>query len=228
MPYELTGNFVECCDCFTVCPCWVSDLPDEDHCSGLYLWAFGPGSHIDGVDLAGIQVAAASFHAVRAGGQAMFFIDAGIAGAGTERLIYDAFSGKLGGLQIDGLHKLLGVYLGYHPATIAAIFAKKTFKVTIDVNGQRIAAADGADRMFDGQADSMTLRDTALSDKLGVGGGAVLVQRMGALTLDVAALPGGPLNFSGRWGARSVFRYAHVGRTPVEDAPGQQDADEEG
>lgn len=210
MGYFLTGDFVECCDCFTICPCWVSDVPDEDHCSGLYVWSFGGKSKINSTSVAGMHVAAATYHAVRAGGQVLFFIDAGPAGPGTEKLLFDAFSGTLGGADLVALAKLLGVSLGYKSAAIRAAFAGNAFAATVTVNGATIATAAGGAKMFPGQGGPMTLRDTALSGKLGVGAGDVTVQAMGGLMVDVAALPGGPLNFRGRSGMRSKFTYSHT------------------
>lgn len=226
MPYELKGDFVECCDCFTVCPCWVNDLPDEDHCSGLYLWSFGPGSEINGVSVAGMHVAAATYHAVRAGGQAMFFIDTGAAGFETGQLLFDTFAGKLSGSDLEALHKLLGVYLGFRLATITSTFGRSTFSVQIDIGGQNIATAKGSHKKFDKQAFPMTLKDTALSEELGIGGRTVTVQEMDSLTVDVAALPGGPLNFRGRSGMRSKFSYINK-RAPLDEPLDAQDASTE-
>lgn len=227
MPYLLTGDFVECCDCFTICPCWVNEIPDEDHCSGLYLWSLGPGSRIGDVDVAGMQVAAASFHAVRAGGQAMFFIDAGNRNAQEtsriEHLLYDVFSGRLG-TGLKALSKLLGTNLGYRPARITSTFAGSNFDVDVTVGGQSIARAAGKDNVVPGSACPTTLKDTALTEALGIGSRAVTVQRMGDLTMDVVALPGGPLNFRGRSGMRSRFTYDSTRATAAAPGPGDEEA----
>ena len=29
MSYTLTGSFIEACDCFIVCPCWVDEDADD-------------------------------------------------------------------------------------------------------------------------------------------------------------------------------------------------------
>ena len=216
MSYSLTGNFVECCDCFTVCPCWVNDVPDEDHCSGLYVWSLGEGSTVNGIGVAGMHVAAASFHAVRSGGQALFFVDSGAAGSPAERALADAFAGRLGGDGFTALGKLLGVNLGYRAARISSTFENDNFSVEVQIDGQSIAMADGRERKFRYQAEPMTLRDAALADELGIGGGAVTIQDMGDLRVDVAALPGGPLHFRGRSGLRSTFEYVHTGGPPDE------------
>jgi hypothetical protein len=59
---KLKGKFIECCDCYTICPCWVKDRPDEDHCSSLYIWTFDEDAQIEGKDIGGKSVAAAAFH----------------------------------------------------------------------------------------------------------------------------------------------------------------------
>lgn len=228
MIYALSGDFVECCDCFTVCPCWVSDVPDEDHCSGLYLWSLGEGSHVNHLDVSGMHVAAATFHAVRAGGQAIFFIDAGMPGSPAEQALADAFAGRLGGAGFVALHKLFGTILGHQSAQITSTFDDKHFNVEVKVDGRSIASAEGTPKTFGGQVAPMTLRDAALADELGIGGEAVTVQAMKDLIVDVAALPGGPLHFRGRSGMRSTFSYLHHS-TPMEAMPdaGEEPAGEE-
>jgi hypothetical protein len=59
---RLAGTFIECCDCYTICPCWVDDTPDEDHCSGIYLWHFDATSALRGHGLAGRCLAIAAYH----------------------------------------------------------------------------------------------------------------------------------------------------------------------
>lgn len=220
MNYHLSGDFVECCDCFTVCPCWVSDKPDEDHCSGLYVWSFGAGSQIGDVNVAGMHVAAATFHAVRAKGQVMFFIDTGnltgTAAETCEHRLYAAFSDNLdtpdkaGSTALSGLVRLLGVNLGYRAARISSTFANNSFNVSVSVGEQEIAVAGGKDRIFGGNGTAMKMQQTALGKTLGIGANDVIVQEMGVLSLDVAALPGGALNFRGRSGMRTKFKYEHT------------------
>jgi hypothetical protein len=64
---KLKGKFVECCDCYTICPCWVNERPDEDHCSALYIWTFDDDAKIEGRDIGGKSVAAAAFYRSRSG-----------------------------------------------------------------------------------------------------------------------------------------------------------------
>ncbi|MDR0781448.1 MAG: DUF1326 domain-containing protein [Pseudomonadales bacterium] len=220
--YDLTGDFVECCDCYTICPCWVSEIPDEDHCSGLYVWTFAAGSRIDGIDVGGLSIAAAAFHAVRSGGQSMFFLDTspnGGGGGADPDLAYDAILNAFTGAidrqdpgkdagQFATLSKLLGTVIGHKPAKIASAFDDGHFKVSVAVGGVRIAAAKGHDWVFQGEATPMSLSHTALTDELGIQS-EVRVQQMEKLTVNVAALPGGPLEFKGRAGMRGKFHYQH-------------------
>ena len=61
MSYELQGHFLEACDCNAVCPCWIDDEPDEEECTGLFVWDIDRGV-IDGNDVSGMRVASVSFH----------------------------------------------------------------------------------------------------------------------------------------------------------------------
>ncbi len=148
--YLLKGDFVECCDCFTVCPCWVSDLPDEDHCSGLYVWSFAEGSYIGNQDnsVAGMKVAAATYHAVRQGGQAFFYIDVNGGDPSMVDTLYQIFSDQSADHDLKGLANLLGLYLGHKPARIDANFGAKDFDVSVDTEGGHIATAKGEEKVF--------------------------------------------------------------------------------
>ena len=46
MSYTLNGSFIEACDCYIVCPCWVDEEADDGHCTGLVAWTLGAGSTI--------------------------------------------------------------------------------------------------------------------------------------------------------------------------------------
>jgi hypothetical protein len=202
--YNLSGTFVECCDCFTVCPCWVADTPDEDHCSGLYVWTLDAGSQVAGLDVGGKSVAAATFHGNRTGGQAVLFVDETL-GKSEQNALIGAFSGKRGG-PLEDLAKLLGTILDAVPANIATDFAADNFDVSITVKGSRQASAKGKPKLFKNEADPMIVDNSALEAKLGIRG-ATQVQQMENLSVSVAALPGGPYEFTGRSGMRGSFVY---------------------
>ena len=103
MDYSISGEFIESCDCYLMCPCWVDDDPDEGHCTGLFAWQLGERSTIDGVDVAGRTVVSVSTHTGnrRDGGAATaLFIDAD-AGRDQVVLLGQAFGGELGGPLAD-------------------------------------------------------------------------------------------------------------------------------
>jgi hypothetical protein len=229
--YDLSGTFVECCDCFTICPCWVSDIPDENHCSGLYVWTFDPGSKISGKDVGGKSVAAASYHGLGVGGQAVLFIGSDIDGD-TQGRLAAAFSGDSGG-DLVALSKLLGSIIAVHPAIISANYdvreaanekgIKKgtkidTFEVSIAFKPKvPFASAKGEAKYLDNQLDPMTVENSALHKELGIRG-MTEVQKMDTLAVDVAALPIGPYEFKGRSGMRGRFHYqgnSVVARQPL-------------
>lgn len=204
--YNLSGTFVECCDCFTICPCWVADKPDEDHCSGLYVWAFDAGSKVAGIDVGGASVAAATFHGNRAGGQAVLFVDETL-GKPAQNALISAFSGRGGG-ALEDLSRLLGTIVDAGPARIETDFREGRFSVSVSIGTSKLAAANGEDKALDNKPLPMKLTDTALENELGIQG-AVTVQEMERLAVSVATLPGGAYQFKGRSGMRGQFAYAH-------------------
>jgi hypothetical protein len=202
--YDLSGNFVECCDCYTICPCWINEKPDEDHCSGLYVWTFNAGSKIRGHDVGNASVAAATYHGSRSGGQAALFVDNKLSAAARDAVVA-AFSGRMQG-SLQDLAKLLGIIVTIAPAEINTEFFKGDWQVSIKVAGQSIAHAKGQDKSVDQQARPMSLQHTALSKELGIQGG-VTVQEMEELAVSVATLPSGPYQLQGRSGMRGQFSY---------------------
>jgi len=65
--YEMRGQFLEACDCRVPCPCWFTQDPDEDECTGAVGWQIEQGQ-IEGVDVSGLNVANVSFHTGPRGG----------------------------------------------------------------------------------------------------------------------------------------------------------------
>ena len=75
--YRLVGRFLEACDCYAICPCWIDEVPDEDRCTGLFVWDITSGE-AKGHDVAGLRVVSVSFHQGKRLGsrqQVMLFID---------------------------------------------------------------------------------------------------------------------------------------------------------
>jgi hypothetical protein len=218
---RLHGRFVECCDCFTICPCWVHDRPDEDHCSSLYIWTFGEGAQIKGKSLAGKSVAAVAFHGNRGGMQSAIYADMTL-DEETINALYDTFFGKPQDedsfVKTDkkterahSLGRLLGTIVDHGPAKITHKYDKAVdnagWEVTVEVEGSRLAHASGHNAKMEGRSQPLTLNDTALHDEMGIDG-AVGVQEVTRFEMAVSPLPGGPFVYSGRSGMAAKFDYS--------------------
>jgi hypothetical protein len=132
MAYQLSGQFVEMCDCYTVCPCWVGQKPTENRCTGAFGWRIEQGE-IDGVDMAGRLVVSVSFHSGHrdTGGQEVFlFIDEGASDQQFD-LLAGAFTGRLGG-PLGELGSLIGVLRGTERAAIAITVQGRFASVSVD------------------------------------------------------------------------------------------------
>lgn len=222
--YQLSGHFIECCDCFTVCPCWLADDPDEDHCSSLYVWHFDKDSTIEGEPVGGCTVVAALYHGIGTS-QAVFYVDDRIASAGTRDALIQAFSGHGGG-QLKALARLVGTVVDAGPATITV--DPDGWEVTVRVGETLVAHGAGTDLQFPRRQQALapheprkpptvlTLANTALHSRLGLGT-TVAAQDVADLELAVAALPGGPTRFAGRSGMRATFRYTGTHQSGDDD-----------
>jgi hypothetical protein len=217
MDYTISGEFIESCDCYLMCPCWVDDDPDEGHCTGLFAWQLGEKSRIDGVEVAGRTVVSVSTHTGnrRAGATTTaLFIDAD-ASPDQVVLLGQAFSGELGGPLAD-LAAVSGAVLQRERAEIAVEAAGDSWQVTVTAlaagttaqPGAKLVHAAGADRIFEGEDQPLVLRRTALSQELGVPAGTEVTAQQGdQLTVHLAVLPGAYLEVTGRSGMRGRFSY---------------------
>jgi hypothetical protein len=217
MEYAISGEFIETCDCFLMCPCWVDDDPDEGHCTGLFAWRLGERSAIDGVDVAGRTVVSVSTHTGnrRGGGTTTaLFIDAD---ADTDQMVLlgQAFSGELGG-PLSDLAAVSGAVLQRERARIAIEPDGESWAVTVSGltaggSGEPAATlvhAAGVDRIFEGEDEPLVLRRTALAKELGVPAGAEVTAQQGEqLAIHLAALPGAYVEVTGRSGMRGRFTY---------------------
>lgn len=215
--YHLSGTFVEACNCTLVCPCWVDDEPSEDFCAGLFAWTFAPGSTIEGHDVGDRHVVSATVHgdARRGdGSESAIFVDERLDRAVADLLV-TAFAGRGGGpladlAEVTGEHDVAG------PAAITVAAEGAGFGIRVVSGGTQVVAVDGRPRRFDSSAKPLTLAHTALSHELGIGDAAVTAAVTRELALDVAALPGPPIEVEGRSGMTGPFRY---------DATGADEAD---
>jgi hypothetical protein len=100
--YEIRGQFLEACDCSVPCPCWFSEEPEADECTGVIAWHIDQGK-IDGVDVAGLTAVSVSTHGghredakENAKMRLSLFVDEE-ASDDQRRVIGRAFTGQLGG-----------------------------------------------------------------------------------------------------------------------------------
>ncbi|MGH8932577.1 MAG: DUF1326 domain-containing protein [Egibacteraceae bacterium] len=104
--YRLVGRFLEACDCYAICPCWIDEVPDEGKCSGVYVWHINDGQ-IDGSNVAGLRVASQ---------RVVMFVDERANEHQKEALVA-VFSGRSGG-PLGELGAMLGKLIDERSARI--------------------------------------------------------------------------------------------------------------
>ncbi|HSK59489.1 MAG TPA: DUF1326 domain-containing protein [Actinomycetospora sp.] len=216
MAYLLRGLFIEACDCFELCPCWVDDDPDEGHCTGVVAWRMEDGSYIDDVDVADRKVVAVTTHGGRrrpAGAKddprlrasTSLFVDDEADDREVEALAR-AFTGKQGG-GLSDLVQVTGRVVG--DTRKAPIQLKDGKAWSISVGPSDAAAVDirGDSLAFDEAPNALTLNHTALHKELRIEG-TVEAKRSSTMSLNVPALGGsGYVEAKARSGMSGKFCY---------------------
>jgi hypothetical protein len=162
-PYQLLGSFYEACDCYSVCPCWTGNHPDEGQCTGIFTWDIEQGS-IDGVNVTGLRAVSVSHHSGFRGDEAQQRVVIIIDDTATQRqtdALVAAFSGSLGG-PLQELADLLGALLAVEHAPIT--LRREGRLTTLNV-GQRILVEGTTSEGPSGRLT--TLSDGKLSNVLG-------------------------------------------------------------
>jgi hypothetical protein len=145
--YNLSGNFIELCDCYSICPCWVDRPPDDNRCTGAFGWVVDEGK-IGSVSVAKRQVVSVSFHSGHrdTGGQEVFlFVDEGATDKQFDALAA-TFTGAGGG-PLGELRTLTGVLRGVERAAIKIVNEGRDISLTVDrrvIGDARVL--EGADR----------------------------------------------------------------------------------
>jgi hypothetical protein len=161
-PYQLAGSFFEACDCYTICPCWTGDVPDEGGCTGIFTWDIEKGS-IDGIDVGGLRAVSVSHHTgfrSEARQRVVIFVDDRATRPQADA-IAAAFSGSLGG-PLHELADLLGELLAVESAPITL---RREGRLTTLTVGKRIQVQGTAMEGPSGRATA--LNNGVLSDVLG-------------------------------------------------------------
>jgi Protein of unknown function (DUF1326) len=221
--YEISGTFIEACDCMLICPCWLDDEPDEDHCTGLFAWHIHAGT-INGKAVAGRRVVSVSTHSGgrRSGGtRTALFVDDG---ATDEQftLLTAAFSGALGG-PLNALATVTGAVLQREKATIEVVAVGMGWKITVrpvppgpGPVPEHLVRVSAEPRSFDDRGRPLTLHDTALHKELQVPDNGAVTAHLGEdFSVHVPVLPGGFTDLKGRSGMTGKFRYREPDKAPL-------------
>jgi uncharacterized protein DUF1326 len=221
--YDISGEFVEACDCFELCPCWVDDEPDEGHCTGLVAWTVS--GIIDDVTIRRRHVVAVTGHGAgrrAAKSVSVLFVDDDASPEEFAKL-RAAFSGRddagpgcptepvVG--TLGDLASVTGLLIG--PATQVPITVSRGpdgYRICVGEPGAELVEAAGAPLRFDGRPTALNLDFTALHKELQIDGPAE-AQRGSVLNICMPGLPGGYLEVTTRSGMAGRFTYRHRATT---------------
>jgi hypothetical protein len=202
LAYALTGQFFELCDCYTICPCWVGQAPNDDRCTGAFGWSVITGE-INGLDVSGRRVVSVSFHTGHRneGGQEVYvFVDDG-ADDDQYRLLVGTFTGRHGG-PLGELGRLMGVLRHHERAPIELTAVGDDLSVTV---GRTIS---GSARVLHGGDGQVTeLAHGYLSEVLGTPAEVARSSRF-RINLDTTGLV---TEVSSRAAMRGTFHYTNRG-----------------
>jgi hypothetical protein len=199
--YDLSGDFLEVCDCFTICPCWTGRSPDEGVCTGAFAWVVATGK-IDGVDVGGqivVSVSTHSGHRDKAKQRVMIFVSEDANDAQATALA-GAFSGLYGG-PLDELGRILGELVRIERAPIEVELGERYARLTV---GRRVTAE--TETLIGPQHEPMTLAGARFSEVLGSPAEVGVSLRL------KASLPelGIDLDLKDRSAMRGAFAYRHA------------------
>lgn len=200
-PYRLIGSFYEACDCFTICPCWLGNEPDEGACTGVFAWDIEKGT-IDGVDVSGLRAVSVSHHSglrEEARQRVVILVD-DRASRQQMDAIAAAFSGRLGG-PLQELADILGDLLAVERAPIVLRREGRLTTLTVD---RRIRIEGSATEGPSGRATA--LKDGRLSAVLG---SPAEVGASGRFRIGLPA-HGMDIDVRGRSTMSGRFSYVHV------------------
>jgi hypothetical protein len=96
--FQFEGVFYEACNCYSICPCWTGNNPDDGTCTGMFVWDIETGT-IDGVVVGGLRAVSVSQHSGardEARQRVVIFVDESATRRQSDALVA-ALSGSLGG-----------------------------------------------------------------------------------------------------------------------------------
>ncbi len=198
LPYRLVGRFLEACDCFAICPCWIDEQPDEEQCTGVYVWDINDGE-ADGRDVSGLRVASVSFHEGKRRGsrqKVAVFIDDRADDHDYDALVA-VFTGRRGG-PLAELSDMMGELLFTRSAAIDVVFEDDE-RATVNIAG---AVRIASDPKFGPSGRVTTLVDSAMAEMFGSPG---LVAISSEFRVDLGK--GLEIEVSGRSATTGWFSY---------------------
>lgn len=144
--WEMTGTYMEACNCQEACPCVFLSPPTEGECTGLVGWHIEEGQHA-GRDLGGRNVALALYSPGRMSDgdwKVALYIDERADDEQRESL-HEIFGGQLGGHPAR-LAEMIGEVLGVSYVPVAFRKNGSRFRLRIgDVGEANIEAVRGQD-----------------------------------------------------------------------------------
>ena len=198
--YAMQGDFLEVCDCYTICPCWTGRAPDDEVCTGVFAWVIASGA-IDGVEVGGrtvVSVSTHSGHRREARQRVMLFVDQDSSDEQVLALA-GAFSGMNGG-PLGELSNLLGELLGVERAAIEVELGARQARLSV---GTKVHAETTT--LVGPGGEPTTLAGARLSSVLGTPAEVGESRRF-----KVALAPLGiQLDLQGRSAMRGRFSYRH-------------------
>ncbi len=146
---NISGNYLEACNCNAACPCVFLSPPTEGECNVLVAWHIDRGT-LDGVKLDGLNAvlfAHTPGHMMETKWRVALYLDKR-ADAAQQEALGKIFSGQAGGPPA-ALHPLIGEVMGMRTAAIEIKADGKKRSLTVDdiadVEIEALAGQDGGD-----------------------------------------------------------------------------------
>lgn len=195
--WNVSGTYVEACNCEAVCPCIFFSPPTDGSCTVMIGWQIDQGS-FDGTALDGLRaalLAQSPGHMKDGNWKVALYVDERADEAQNQALM-GIFSGQAGG-HIANLGPLIGEVLGARPAAISIDAANGNFSLAVDGLGSAEA------QMIEGQGGGAV---TVAGHPLAISPGeTAIVARTSRLELDDYGIS---LNLRGKTAMSAPFNYS--------------------
>ena len=144
MAWQVSGTYMEACNCEAACPCVFFSPPTDDDCTVVLGWHISSGKH-DDTDLDGLNVAMlvhSPGHMKDGNWQVALYLD-DTATEAQQQALGGIFSGQAGG-HLANLGPLIGNVLGARPAKIKFEHAAPQLRLEVEGLGEaKISQIEG-------------------------------------------------------------------------------------